>query len=59
MYNSSTYKEFTAKQNKSAFCHIGFSASKALPATGFGQAEFPELLITELLTAGSWTYVQK
>ena len=33
------------------FCHIGIYVSRLLCVTGFGRAEFPELLITVLEVA--------
>ena len=37
------YREFTAEQNNRVVSMYLLGASKVLPATGFGQAEFPIL----------------
>ena len=44
MNNYRDIGEFTAEQNKSAFCRYRLGASKDFRATGFGQAGFQNVL---------------
>ena len=53
MYNYRDVYEFTAKQNKRYFCTYVLCASKEFRATGFGQAEFPDVSLPDLKIWGS------